>query len=230
MMKERRNLQKNFAGTYPGTKKYVFPDGIIVGIAGCSAVGKSTVIDRVSEMSNASQAYSVATRALRGPDDKRIPVSMEEYLRMRNSGELIEGVIYDGHGYGISKAAVSEILSRGQIALIDCNESGMKQLLKTDLAPTVITFFLVSSAQELFHRQLTRGAGTEDSRRYRLQSSITEIEGAKKPEVFQFVVRNGNVDDAARKIIRIIEGLEDESDYFNVEEFKNEMTALIATL
>lgn len=220
-------LQENFERIPPCAKDYLFPNGIIVGIGGCSAVGKSTVIDRISEMINASQAYSVATRALRGPDDKRIHVSMEEYLRMLNSGELIEGVIYDGHGYGISRAVVSEILSRGQIALIDCNESGMRQLLKTDLAPTVITFFLVSSAQELLHRQLTRSAGTEDSRRYRLQSSIAEIEGAKKTEVFQFVVRNDNVDDAARKIIRIIEGQDIESDYFDIDEFKRVMTALL---
>lgn len=230
MKRELYNLQEDSTGTCPGTKDYLFPNGIIVGIGGCSAVGKSTVIERITEKINAAQAYSVTTRPLRGPEDKRIPVTMDEYLRMLNSEELLEGVIYDGHGYGISRAVVSEILSRGQIALLDCNASGIEQLLKTDLAPTVITIFLTCSAQELYQRQLSRAAGTKESRIYRLQSSLQEIEGVEKSDLFHFVVRNDNMDDAASKIIHIIEGLNDESDYFNVEEFKNEMTALIATL
>lgn len=221
--------QEDTVGTSSLSRDYLFPNGIIIGIGGCSAVGKSTVIERLSERMNAAQAYSVTTRALRGPDDKRIPVAMEKYLQMLNSGELIEGITYEGQGYGISKAAVSEILSRGQIALIDCNESGMKKLLATNLAPTVISFFLVCSAQELFCRQLSRGAGTKESRLYRLQNSMVEIEGAKKSDIFQFVIRNDNVENAVNKIIRIVERQDDESDYFDVDEFKNEMASLLTT-
>lgn len=221
--------QKDTVGTSSLSRDYLFPNGIIIGIGGCSAVGRSTVIERLSERMNAAQAYSVTTRALRGPDDKRIPVAMEKYLQMLNSGELIEGIIYEGQGYGISKAAVSEILSRGQIALIDCNESGMKKLLTTNLAPTVISFFLVCSAQELFCRQLSRGAGTKESRLYRLQNSMVEIESAKKSDIFQFVIRNDNVENAVNKIIRIVERQDDESDYFDVDEFKNEMASLLTT-
>lgn len=230
MNKDFCSSQSNIEKIQQRTGNYMFPNGIIVGIGGCSAVGKSTIIERISEKINAVQAYSVTTRAIRGPDDKRIPVSMDEYLQMLNSSELIEGIIYDGHGYGIPKAAVAEILSRGQVALIDANESGIEQLLKTDLTPTVITIFLVSSAQELVHRQLSRGAGTKESRLFRIQNSMVEIESAKKTEIFRFTVLNNTLDDAVNKIIQIIEGQDVHSDFFDINEFKQDMTVLLANL
>lgn len=127
-------------------KIYCFPEGIIVAVGGCSAVGKSTVLDVICSKINAAQAFSVTTRPLRGADDKRRPVTREEYLGMLRAGELIEGVYYGGNYYGISRQAVSDILSQGKIAMLDCNISGIKQLLQTDLAPKVITIFLVCSA------------------------------------------------------------------------------------
>lgn len=230
MSKNFCNQQEIPEKTSPGTKNYLFPNGIIVGIGGPSAVGKSTIIDRLSQTCNAAQAYSVTTRPLRGPEDKRKPVTIEEYQRMLDSKELIEGVIYEGHGYGISRTAVSEILSRGQIAILDCNQAGMEQLLQTDLAPTVVTIFLVCSAEEVLRRQLARAAGTRESQLSRLYSSLQEIEGARSSGIFQFVVRNDNVDAAVTKIIRIIEGKNGESDYFNVDAFKQDMTALLERL
>lgn len=206
-------------------KKCRFPNGLIVAVGGCSAVGKSTVIDQICAKINAEQAYSVTTRPLRGPDDKRQLVSLEEFQEMLRDGKLIEGICYGGNYYGISKQAVSDILKQGKVAVLDCNLSGVKQLLQTDLAPKVITVFLVCSAEELFRRQMMRGAGTAESRQYRLRNALVEIDGADDPN-FDFIVKNDDVNDAAEKIIRIIEGHGD-SDFFSVADFKRDLTTLI---
>ena len=61
MNKDFYSSQLNVEGTQPHSGNYMFPNGIIVGIGVCPAVGKSTIIEWISEKINAAQACSVTT-------------------------------------------------------------------------------------------------------------------------------------------------------------------------
>ena len=204
--------------------------GHIICISGPSAVGKSTLIDIVQSRTNAKQAYSVTTRPLRDENDKRIPVTMEKFTEMQANNELIESIVYDGSAYGISRHIVNQILDDGMVAVLDCNESGVRQVLTSDLGEKITTVFLVCSPEQLLERQLQRNAGTLESRRYRLRLALDEIEGANNREIFQYVICNDDLEVAATKIVKLVNNIPIESDPFNVDAFKAQLQSLIDSL
>ena len=206
----------------------------VICVAGASAVGKSTVIDAVVARTNAAeQAFSLTNRHLRGPTDKRIHVSTDEFERRKNAGDFIEHIVYGEYLYGISKSVVNEILQRDKIAILDCNEAGVLQVMNADLDAQIITIFLVCSAENLYERQIRRdGFGlNSEVKTFRLRSSLQEIEGANKKHIFQFVVDNSDLAKATEKILRIIsDDTSVESDPFDVSEFKRKMTKILSDL
>lgn len=197
-------------------------------LTGPSGVGKSTLISQAEARSAARQACSVTTRALRDADDRRIPVTMDTFLEMEQSGQLIESIFYDGNAYGISRSVVLRILEEGRPALLDCNESGVKQTIASGVAP-VTTIFLVADAQTLYERQMSRGAGTLSSRIRRLKQALEEIDGIDSG-LYHHVIRNDSLPDATAKLLGILNGEPVPSDPFDVDRFKRELGTLIDTL
>lgn len=197
-------------------------------ITGPSCVGKSTLISQVERQSPARQACSFTTRPLRGADDRRIRVTPEIFREMDRTGQLIEAIIFDDHAYGIAKELVHQILQEGRPALLDCNESGVKQTIASGLAP-VTTIFLVTDARTLYERQRSRGAGTLDSQIWRLKQALAEIDGIRSG-LYQYVIRNDSLPEAAEKMLRILRGEPVPSDPFDVDRFKQELSALIDSL
>ena len=205
----------------------------VVCLAGPSAVGKSSVIEQVVALTNAEQAYSLTTRALRGANDHRIHVSKDEFDRRKNAGEFIEHISYNGHEYAISKSVVNAILQKGKVAILDCDEAGVIQILKAGLDAQVITIFLVCTAGQLYARQMQRdGTGlTAAAKIWRMRTSRIEIEGCEKKHIFQYVIDNSNLQEAAEKIVRIIEDDPSvKSDSFSMISFKEEMTKTLTEL
>ena len=201
-------------------------------ICGPSGVGKSTLIDLVeARTKKAKQAYSVTTRELRAnTNDKRISVSMDQFVEMQAAGLLIESIIYDGNAYGIPISSVEKILQNNMVALLDCNESGVIQVLKSKIAERITTVFLVCSPEQLVERQFRRNIGTLESQKLRLSLALSEIEGANNREIFQYVICNDDLETAAEKVMNLINGIPIVSDSFDVEVFKAELQLLIDNL
>lgn len=209
----------------------------IVCIAGPSAVGKTTLLERAIERNNqvgickAKQAYSYTTRPLRGPEDKRIKISIDTFWEYQRSNLMVETVEYNNHFYGIAKATVRACLSDDCVCVLDCNKSGLLQVRSygQEIGAEVIGIFLVCSAKDLFDRQFSRNAGSYISQTWRIMSSTSEVEESIASNLFDYVIFNGkDMDASVDKIVRIINGDKTvDSDYFCVKKFKKDMQDLI---
>jgi guanylate kinase len=93
----------------------------IFGVVGPSGCGKSAVIDEMLRRFPADLVLmrSLTTRARRPTDEDRTTrfVSQSDFLRLVESGALVQWVEYDGRFYGDASDDVEKILRAGKHAI-----------------------------------------------------------------------------------------------------------------
>ncbi len=143
---------------------------MLVIFAGCSGVGKDTVMKRV--ISQYPQEFikypSYTTRAMRQGESEGNPycfVSEADFLRMLDAGEFFEYNYIHGRAYyGASKKTLSDYMALGKTLFKDVDVEGVRTY-KHKLASTVktISIYLYCSDEEtVIARLRARGDAEED--------------------------------------------------------------------
>ena len=97
-------------------------------ISGPGASGKETTIKALLEKDGSLvRAKTFNTRGLRSGEENtgRIFVNKEDFIKLKDQGELIESNFLNGHWYGSSKEDVDQILSYGSNVLIELDINGV---------------------------------------------------------------------------------------------------------
>lgn len=137
-------------------------------ILGPSGVGKSTAIRCVRERIPALQyPLSYTTRAPRSGELHGVDyffVSEEQFLRLRDRGELLEwdqphGTYY----YGIPCAPVLAALARGEVLIREIAIHGLEQLQAGPTAPWLYSVFLMPAASGDLTERLAKRGGDNDA-------------------------------------------------------------------
>lgn len=184
------------------------PQGRLVILAGPSAVGKSTVVDRLrDDVPNLYFSVSMTTRDPRpGEVDGRdyFYVSAEEFQDRIDRGEMLEWA--DIHGglqrSGTPAEPVRNARAEGRPVLVEVDLVGAREIAR--LIPEAETVFLAPPSWEVLVERLTgRGTETQEVINRRLETAREEL--AAKSE-FKHVIINDDVDTAVKAIGEVLLG------------------------
>lgn len=177
-------------------------------LAGPSAVGKSTVVDRLrSDVPNLYFSVSMTTRSARpGEVDGRdyFYVTAQEFQEKIDCGEMLEWA--DIHGglqrSGTPAEPVRQAREEGRPVLVEVDLIGARNIAQ--LIPEAETIFLAPPSWEVLVERLTgRGTESQDVIDRRLETAREEL--AAKSE-FKHIVVNENVEDAVAAIKAVLLG------------------------
>lgn len=171
-----------------------------------SGAGKTTLANLLRRR-NRDVVFSVSatTRAPRPREVDGVSyhfVSRDEFVRMRDAGELIEWAEVYGNFYGTPLENVRRAQARGEHLLLDIDVQGARQI-REKVPEAVLVFVLPPSGAALVKR--LSGRGTEDAAvlRRRLRNAEEEMRAA--PE-FDYVVVNDVLADAASALEDVLRG------------------------
>ena len=179
-------------------------EGILLIISGPSGVGKGTVCRRLLEICPSLElSVSTTTRPPRSNEKEGREYyfrTKEIFKKMIESGDFLEWASVHGHFYGTTYGAVREAISNGRDMILEIDVQGAAQVRKK--MPRCLTIFLAPpSLQELEGRITGRGTEDEALIRRRLLAAREEI---KAYQLYDYVVVNDQVDEAAKTVEAII--------------------------
>ena len=176
--------------------------GTLFVISGPSAVGKSTVIERVLQlMPSLTRVVTCTTRAPRtgevaGRD--YIFLSKEDFLQRTQRNEFVEFSEVYGNYYGILLSKIRKVLDAGKDAVLVINWEGFSKI-KDAIQDNVIGVFInPPSLEELEARIRGRNTDSEETIQRRLSLAHNDI---KHADIYDTCVTNHDIEDTALQII-----------------------------
>jgi len=171
-----------------------------------SGAGKSTLASMLRQR-NHDVAFSVSatTRAPRPGETDGVHyhfVSRDEFLRMRDEGELLEWAPVHGNFYGTPRGELRRAQAAGQHLLLDIDVQGARQV-RGALPEAVLVFVLPPSGRALVERLTGRGTEQPEVLERRLRNAEDEIRAA--PE-FDYVVVNDDLHHAVEELEGVLRG------------------------
>jgi guanylate kinase len=184
------------------------PHPMLVIISGPSGVGKDTIIAALQKRGHVPAYHYVVTCTTRARRPSEIEdvsyqfLTVEEFLRLRDAGELLEANEVHGNWYGTPRAAVRAALANGQHAILKIDVQGA-HVVKS-CVPEALLIFVVPPSMETLVEHL-KARRTESAEQLELRQRNAAIELARKDD-YDYVVVNeeGRVDVTAARIEQII--------------------------
>lgn len=181
---------------------------MLVIISGPSGVGKDTIIEALQRRGHVPAYHYVVTCTTRARRPGEIAgvsynfVSVEQFKRLHDSGELLEANEVHENWYGTPKAGLREALARGQHAILKIDVQGA-QVVKSRVPEALLIFVVPPSLETLFAHLKARR--TESAEQLEIRQRDAAIELARQDD-YDYVVVNeeGRVDATAARIEEII--------------------------
>jgi len=127
-------------------------------------------------------------------------VSLEEFQKMIDSGQMLEWTEIYGNFYGTSKASVEEYRSERKDIIFDIDHVGARRIKKA-YPDSVTIFILPPSRDELKERLTQRGTDTKEVIKMRLEKSREEM---KEANWYQYQIVNDDFEKAVAQLKEII--------------------------
>jgi guanylate kinase len=178
------------------------PRSRLVVLAGPTAVGKGTVAAYIrAHFPQVWLSVSMTTRPPRPGEVDGVHyhfVDDAEFDRLVEAGEFLEYAVVHGRAkYGTPRGPVERALSEGQLALLEIDLQGARQV-RESLPGTLFAFLMPPSWDELVRRLVGRGTETEEERERRLQTARDELAAASE---FDVVIVNDDVRRASEELV-----------------------------
>jgi guanylate kinase len=174
-------------------------------VSGPTAVGKGTVVTRLSEEHpKIFVSVSVTTRPPRPGEIDGVHyhfVSADQFDALIAEGELLEWATVHGvHRYGTPRAPVLRAIAQGRPALLEIDLQGARQV--RDTWPDAQFVFLAPPSWEELVRRLV-GRGTESAAQQERRLETARAEMAAQAE-FDRVVVNGEIGQAVQDLVALV--------------------------
>lgn len=179
--------------------------GVMLVIASPSGAGKSSTTQRMlAQNDNLSLSISVTTRAMRAGEVEGKDyyfITKNQFLDMRNRGDLLESAEVHGNFYGTPAAKVDELIAAGRDIIFDIDYQGTQQLYEKRRPDMVSVFLLPPSVPELKSRLESRAQDSADTIARRLQNARIEIEHWAE---YDYVLVNHDLDQTCKSVSSIL--------------------------
>ena len=178
------------------------PPSRLVVLAGPTAVGKGTVAAYIrAHFPQVWLSVSMTTRHPRPGEVDGVHyhfVDDAEFDRLVEAGEFLEYAVVHGRAkYGTPRGPVERALSEGQLAMLEIDLQGARQV-RESLPETLFAFLMPPSWEELVRRLVGRGTETQEERERRLQTARDELAAASE---FDVVIVNDDVRRASEELV-----------------------------
>ena len=177
---------------------------VVLIISAPSGSGKSTLARRLVDSDpKLDFSTSVTTRPPRLGDEAGKSyrfVSEDEFLAMRDRGELLEWAEVFGNYYGTSTQVLERARERGHDLLLDIDVQGAGQLMER-LSEAVTVFILPPSRDELEKRLRKRSSDSNNVIERRLNEAAQEVENYGK---YNYVLVNDRLDETLEQLRSIL--------------------------
>ena len=208
---------------------------IVFIISAPSGSGKSTLVNRLMQHDPAlTFSTSVTTRAARAGEidgEAYRFVSREQFLEMRDAGELLEWAEVFGNLYGTPRSALELARQNDKDLILDIDVQGAAQLRKT-LTEAVTIFILPPSRLVLEQRLRKRSSDSNAVIGRRLCEAAGEVEDYKE---YNYVLVNDQLEESFKQLHGILLAERARTRYVQekivpiLESFKRHATASGAT-
>lgn len=180
--------------------------GLLVVFSGPSGVGKGTVRKKFFEKMGDKLYYSISmtTRGIREGEQDGVEyhfVSKEQFLEEIQKDNVLEYNEYVGNYYGTPKDIVFEKINKGIDVVLEIEVNGAK-IIKEKVPNCVSIFIAPPSFESLKERLVGRNTEPADVIEKRLIKAEDEISSAN---LYDYIVINEDVEEAANEVISIIE-------------------------
>ena len=173
-------------------------------ISGPSGVGKSTIIREILERNgDIVLSVSYTTRPPRPGEvdgrDYRF-VGKEEFLRLRDGGELLEWAEVHGNYYGTSRTWIETQLQQDRDVLLEIDWQGARQVRR--MFPHAVSIFILPPSLEALEARLRgRGTDSEATIARRLAAAREEM---RHVEEFDYVIINDRLERAIDELTAVV--------------------------
>ena len=171
--------------------------GIVV-LVGPSGGGKTEIAKQLLRKSHKfEQLVSYTTNESKDllGDARYRYISVEDFRRMADAGELFESTVYAGYNFGCRKQDVDDILGRGKYVLTVMDICGA-MALKTHF-PGVTTIYVKQDKESLLRNLLDKPLGV-DEKVNRIMALDAE---QKNADICDYTVKVSSYEDAAQEIL-----------------------------
>ncbi|SHG72056.1 guanylate kinase [Cognatiyoonia sediminum] len=180
--------------------------GLLIILSSPSGAGKSTLAGRLREWDpTLSFSVSATTRPPRAGEvdgQHYYFVSVDEFQRQIDAGEMLEHAQVFENYYGSPKAPVERAINEGRDVLFDIDWQGAQQIAKSSLRDHVLSIFILPpSISELHRRLVSRGQDAPDVIQRRMQKSWDEI---SHWDVYDYVLINDDLNETEERLKTII--------------------------
>jgi len=180
--------------------------GLLIILSSPSGAGKSTLAGRLREWDpTLSFSVSATTRPPRAGEvdgQHYYFVSVDEFQRQIDAGEMLEHAQVFENYYGSPKAPVERAINEGRDVLFDIDWQGAQQIAKSSLRDHVLSIFILPpSIPELHRRLVSRGQDAPDVIQRRMQKSWDEI---SHWDVYDYVLINDDLNETEERLKTII--------------------------
>ncbi len=153
--------------------------GVLLILSSPSGAGKSTLTRNLIEQDHGIRlSVSVTTRARRGSEIDNVHyrfIARDDFLEMRERGDLLEWAEVHGNFYGTPRKPVEQALAAGEDMMFDIDWQGTKQIVEKMRADVVSVFILPPSMAELRNRLERRAEDSPEVIARRLANAREEI-------------------------------------------------------
>ena len=183
----------------------------IIVIAGPSAVGKTTVMEKIiSENSVFEYVRSATTRAPRGDgkDSEYIYLSKSDFRKRIARGEILEHTDYGGNLYGTPAEEIERILSSGKTPILILDINGVKSLKSKTRSFDVFSVYIWEDLKVLENRLYERMFSdksdlAEETFKKRKEVNIRDYSDVVEfAPFFDAFIENTEVENTAKGILR----------------------------
>ena len=173
-------------------------------LSGPSGVGKDSVIEMIRARAPwVWLSVSLTTRRIRDTEIDGVHyhfVDRPEFLRLAESGQLLEWAEFAGNLYGTPRGPVEERLALGNAMLLKIDLQGARQV-RLAMPEARLVFLAPPSWDELKRRLIGRGTDDAETIRHRLEHAQEEL--AAEPE-FDVTIVNHTVEQAADDLLGLL--------------------------